>query len=162
MSNLSERDSLLQMSDGALLKLCTVDHFIATGKGGQKKNKTSSAVRITHNESDISASASDDRQQSVNKVHALRKLRVALAMEMRCEPQTWNGQFDMNLKNSQYPLFAACLVDHLSHHNWQVSEAAKSLNLSTGKLIKIISKDDNMWQKVNSERQRHGFKILKK
>ena len=156
------RNDLLKLSDEELIKLCKTDHYIATGNGGQKRNKTSSAVRLSLKDSSISASASDDRQQSVNKLHALRRLRLAIALEMREEPEPWLGQWNMNPKNAQYPLFIACLSDHLSKQNWQVSEVAKALNLSTGKLIKIIAKDDSFWQFVNAERQKAGHKVLKK
>ena len=156
------REKLLNMSDEELLNNCKTDHFIATGNGGQKRNKTSSAVRLSLKNSDISVTASEDRQQSVNKKRALRKMRIAIAMEMREEPKEWGGQLDMNPKNPQYPLFVACLVDHLFDKAWQVSEVAKSMDISTGKLIKIIAKDDSLWQFVNKERQRSGYKPLKK
>ncbi|WDE96948.1 peptide chain release factor-like protein [Lentisphaera profundi] len=157
-----ERDVLLKMTDEELLNRCKTDHYIATGNGGQKRNKTSSAVRLTLKDTSISATASEDRQQSVNKKRALRKLRLAIAMEMRQEAQQWQGQLDMNPKNAQYPLFIAALTDNLFDKNWQVSEVAKSMDLSTGKLIKIIAKDDTLWQFVNKERQKNDYKPLKK
>ncbi len=156
------RDNLLNLNDAELLKLCKLDFFIATGKGGQKRNKTSSAVRLTLKESSICASCSDDRQQSVNKKIALRRLRFAIALELRQEPEAWKGQLDMNPKNSQYPLFVACLLDHILNHEWQVSEAAKSLGLSTGKLVKILAKDDTLWQHINAERQKLNLKQLRR
>ena len=156
------RDQLLALSEEELVKLCKTDHYIATGNGGQKRNKTSSAVRLTLKDSNISVTASEDRQQSVNKKRAIRKMRIAIAMEMREEAKAWQGQLDMNPKNAQYPLFVAFLTDSLFEHNWQVSEVAKSMDISTGKLIKIIAKDDTLWQYVNKERQKNGYKPLKK
>jgi hypothetical protein len=156
------RNHLLSLSDSDLLKLCRTDNFIATGKGGQKRNKTESAVRITLKDTSITATASDDRQQSINKKRALRRLRLAVAMELREDVETWQGQLDMNPKNQQYPQFIACLLDHLLAQQWQVSEAAKSFALSTGKLIKIIAKDDTLWQFINSQRQKAGYKPLKR
>ena len=159
---MNDRDKLLSMKDDELLSICKTDHFIATGKGGQKRNKTSSAVRLTLKDSSIAASASEDRQQSVNKVRALRRLRIAIALEMRQEPAAWKDQLDMNPKNSSYSKFIACLTDHLCSLNWQVSEVAKAFSISTGKLIKIIAKDDSFWQYVNAQRQKAGYKPLKK
>ncbi|MCM8531461.1 MAG: peptide chain release factor-like protein [Lentisphaeraceae bacterium] len=159
---MQNRESLLKLSDQELLNICNTDHFIATGKGGQKRNKTSSAVRVTLKDSHILASASNDRQQSVNKKLALRKLRIAIALEIREEAKPWLGQWDMNIKNPKYPIFIACLIDNLKELNWQVSEVAKAFNISTGKLIKTISRDDSLWQFVNKERQRAGHKTLKK
>ena len=156
------RDELLNMTDDELLNQCKTDHFIATGKGGQKRNKTSSAVRLSLKDSAISVTASEDRQQSVNKKRAIRKMRFAIALEIRATVQHWSGQIDMNSKNSQYPSFVACLIDNLCSKNWQISEVAKSMDVSTAKLIKIIAKDDSLWQLVNIERQKSGYKTLKK
>ena len=49
-----DRYTVLNMTDEELLKLCKVDFFKATGPGGQKKNKTESAVRITYVDQSIS------------------------------------------------------------------------------------------------------------
>ena len=43
----------------------------ASGPGGQKRNKTSSAVRITHEPSGISAIANESRSQAENRRRAL-------------------------------------------------------------------------------------------
>lgn len=51
-----------------------VQHFKASGPGGQKKNKTSSAVRIIHPESGARAEGKEERSQSQNKANAFRRL----------------------------------------------------------------------------------------
>lgn len=52
-----------------------VDTFrVSTGAGGQKKDKTSSGVRITHIESGIFHSCTETRSQHENKEIAFRKL----------------------------------------------------------------------------------------
>ena len=156
------RNEYLNLSDEDLLKLCTIDFYKATGPGGQKKNKTESAVRLTVKENGITASASEERQQSVNRTRAIKRLRLQLALELREEAQKWDGQLNMNSKNPEYPKFAGCLLDNLVHFSWQVSSAASNLGLSTGQLIKILAKNDIVWQFVNRERQKAGHKVLKK
>ena len=160
--SLMNRDELLKLEDTELIKLCEIDFFKATGPGGQKKNKTESAVRLTLRDLGISATASEDRQQSVNRARAIKRLRLQVALELREPASMWNGQWDMNPKNSLYPLFAACLLDHLEDNNWQVSEAAKALELSTGKLIKLLAKSDTLWQHANRQRQKSNLKPLKR
>ena len=156
------RNDYLNLNDEELIKLCNIDFFKATGPGGQKKNKTESAVRLTLKENGITASASEERQQSVNRTRALKRLRLQIAFELREAAQKWTGQWNMNPKNSEYPKFAGCLLDNLIENDWQVSSAASNLDISTGQLIKTLAKDDTLWQYVNKERQRAGHKVLKK
>jgi peptide chain release factor 1 len=51
-----------------------IEYFKAPGHGGQKKNKTESACRITHIATGISHYSSDDRSQHRNRKDAFMKL----------------------------------------------------------------------------------------
>lgn len=51
-----------------------IDTYRGSGAGGQHRNKTDSAVRITHLPTGISAQAEDERDQSRNKKLAFRRL----------------------------------------------------------------------------------------
>jgi len=55
-------------------KCCRVQFFRASGKGGQHRNKTDTACRITHIPTGISAEATDSRSQADNKGKAWLKL----------------------------------------------------------------------------------------
>lgn len=51
-----------------------IDYFKASGKGGQKVNKTNSACRITHIDSKLVSECQESRIQQENKRMAFKKL----------------------------------------------------------------------------------------
>ena len=61
------RNSWLEEDDEHLLRECVQDFHKASGNGGQKVNKTSSAVRLIHTPSGVSVSESGDRSQVRNR-----------------------------------------------------------------------------------------------
>lgn len=70
---------MVKKSDKRLLFSLTkkdfiVQHFKASGPGGQKRNKTSSAVRIIHPESGAKAEGKEARSQNQNKKNAFKRL----------------------------------------------------------------------------------------
>src|SRR6476661_6916399 len=77
------RIDYLLASDDGLIAQCEVDRYRASGPGGQHRNKTESAVRLRHKPTGVSAIGEDSRSQSENKQHAVRRLRSAIALEVR-------------------------------------------------------------------------------
>ncbi len=55
-----------------------VTTFRASGPGGQHRNKTESAVRVTHLPTGVTARASESRSQYRNRVVAMQRLRERL------------------------------------------------------------------------------------
>src|SRR5689334_12976300 len=87
---LSEKDSIVSsraswtaLTDSQLLSQCEIDTYRASGPGGQKRNKTSSAVRLRHPASGLIVIAEESRSQHENKAKALRRLRRALYLDLR-------------------------------------------------------------------------------
>src|SRR5687768_3374708 len=68
----------LALDDEALLKVCEVEYFIASGPGGQHRNTTASGVRLTHPPTELSVTATERRSQAQNKGVALDRLREGL------------------------------------------------------------------------------------
>src|SRR5437588_11836153 len=77
------RSQWTSLNDTQLLAQCAVDTYRASGPGGQKRNKTSSAVRIRHLLSGLIVIAEESRSQHENRGRALRRLRQALYLKIR-------------------------------------------------------------------------------
>src|SRR5947208_17010528 len=80
-----KRSEWTELTDAQLLTQCEVDTYRASGPGGQKRNKTSSAVRIRHLPSGMIVIAEESRSQHENRARALRRLRQALFLQLREE-----------------------------------------------------------------------------
>src|SRR5262245_52614696 len=75
------------LDDDDLLKLCEVTFGRASGPGGQHRNKVETAATITHKRTGLSASASERRKQYENRLVALKRLHLKLALEVRTNVQ---------------------------------------------------------------------------
>src|SRR5580704_19333721 len=71
------------LSDDQLLAQCNVDTYRASGPGGQKRNKTSSAVRLRHPPTGLIVIAEESRSQYENKAKALKRMWQALFLHLR-------------------------------------------------------------------------------
>src|SRR5438876_6115802 len=71
------------LNDQALLAQCAVDTYRASGPGGQKRNKTSSAVRLRHGPTGLLVIAEESRSQHENRARAVRRLRQAIFLQVR-------------------------------------------------------------------------------
>ena len=81
---MNERDGYLAAAEADLLGQCEVHTYKASGPGGQHRNKVSSAIRLHHRPTGITALANESRSQRDNKVKALRRLRMNIACRLRC------------------------------------------------------------------------------
>ena len=155
-----ERNKWLEMPDEELASLCKIQAFKSSGPGGQKVNKTSSAVRAVHIPSGIEVTSSESRSQHENRHHALKKMRMRIALEIRFDEKRGIDNFEISVSNPKYPLFSALLMDALDNYGFQIRDCAQFLGLSTGRLVRLLGKDPEIWRKVNSERKTRGLKPL--
>lgn len=166
-----QRDAWLQQSDDELLSGCEIDTYRASGPGGQKRNKTSSAVRLRHNPSGISVIAEESRSQHENKAKALRRLRLAIAFHVRMPMdegarralerfRTSSGRMEVSLRNREYPLVVAYLLDALESQQGRLRETASALGLTTGQLSRIIVRDGKLLSAANSIRHACGLSAI--
>ena len=158
----NERNTLLALPDEQFLRLCRVERCRGTGPGGQKRNKTESAVTVTHPESGIAGASDETRSQHSNLRLAVRHLRHALALNWRAPaPATWKFPAIPGAHDAQYPLWLAAMLDVLEAHGCRVSEAAATCGLSTGQLVRGLAGDPALWQHVNRRRRELGLPQLR-
>ena len=165
----------LSLADDELLVQCEVDCYRASGPGGQKRNKTSSAVRLRHTPTGLSAQSNEDRSQHVNKARALRRLRKVIALALRTpqNPQVFvpseslascisdDGRIVVGRKDRRYSRAVAEVLDVLVACGVRVSEAAVCLGVSTAHLVKFLQGDPSLWQRVNELRAEAGVRPLR-
>jgi hypothetical protein len=168
------------LSDDQLLEQCAVDTYRASGPGGQKRNKTSSAVRIRHPPSGLIVIAEESRSQHENRARALKRLRQALFLQVRneiageslasgsvCELTDYReardsgGRLDLRRKDPRFWPAAGVVLDVLQAVEARVSDAAGLLAISTGNLIDFLRSDPKLWQQANGLRARFGQKPLR-
>ena len=66
-----------------LLAQCSFERTRRQGPGGQHRNKTETAVVVTHVPTGVRGEASERRSQAQNRAVAIHRLRVRLAVEVR-------------------------------------------------------------------------------
>src|SRR5512142_1405596 len=138
------RADYLLVSDDALIGQCEVDRYRASGPGGQHRNKTESAVRLRHKLTGVSAIGEDSRSQSENKLHAVRRLRAAIALEVRepapAQPSprlaalvaAGTAPLGKNTRlTGEYWAAIAELLDLLVANNLEIGTTAQQLGIST-------------------------------
>jgi hypothetical protein len=174
---LVRRIDYLLTSDDALIAQCEVDRYRASGPGGQHRNKTESAVRLRHKLSGVAAIGEDSRSQSENKLHAVRRLRSAIALAVR-EPVQLDsyapsprlaallagGTAPLGAKTrltGEYWAAMAELLDLLVVGDLEIGATAQRLGITTGALSKLLLHDEQVGRAVNDLRRSRSLRPLR-
>ena len=160
--------------DADLLADCDVDTYRASGPGGQKRNKTESAVRLRHRPSGLSVIAEESRSQAENRARALKRLREALALRLRrpvaeegvpaaiqaCIDN--HGRLSVGRRDARYLPAAASVLDLLVALRGSVADSASRLGITTGNLSAFLTGDDALLAEANRIRAGFGLKPLRR
>jgi len=169
----SRRSAWADLPDAELLRQCAVDTYRASGPGGQKRNKTSSAVRLRHPPSGLIVIAEESRSQHENRARALRRLRQALYLKIREEmpgelPDRMtglahgrDGRLALGRKDPRYWPAVGLVLDVLQAMQARVADAAAALGISTANLVAFLGTDPKVWEQANHLRARFGQKPLR-
>lgn len=164
----------LRLDDAALIAQCEVDTYRSSGPGGQKRNKTSSAVRLRHQPTGLIVTATEERSQHLNRLRAIRRMREAIALNVRAPIDLLSYQLRREVtdvlrssglvvgsRDPRYYVALSEILDVLLSAGMRVSIAAEALGLSTAQLVKLLEDDPKVWQKVNELRAAVGAKPLR-
>jgi hypothetical protein len=163
------------LTDDQLLAQCEVDTYRASGPGGQKRNKTSSAVRLRHLPTGLIVIAEESRSQHENRSRALKRIRQALYLRIREEidaeqlaAKPWkdrlvlkNGRLDLSRKDPNFWPTIGLVLDLLQACEARVSDVAGAMGISTGNLIGFLQIEPKVWEQANHMRARFQLKPLK-
>ena len=176
----SSRSAWSRLGDKELLAQCEVDTYRASGPGGQKRNKTSSAVRLRHLPSGLIVIAEESRSQHENKAKALKRLRRALFLHLREElplktrnadaiatlpdyatGRGANDRLHLAPKDPRFWPVVGVALDVLTTCEGRVADSAVLLGISTGNFVDFLQTDPQVWQEANRIRIHFGQKPLR-
>jgi len=175
--------AILAMDDASLLRECDVHIYKSSGPGGQHRNKVSSAVRLRHRATGITAHGDDTRSQHENKRMAIRRLRMNLALRLRGDfdpagtevpavvnecmfaPRGKKGasagrRMRVGRRDHRFWAVAAFLLDVLEGFAGRLGDAARWLGISTGNLTSVFKSDRHLLAAAGAIRKAHGHKPL--
>ncbi len=174
------RSTWTSLTEAQLLAQCEVDTYRASGPGGQKRNKTSSAVRLRHPPTGLIVIAEESRSQHDNKAKALTRLAHSLVLHLRDDltsesltpeaiasipdyaaARDGGGKLNLSARNPRFWPAAGIVLDVLNAVEARVSDAAVLLSISTGNLIDFLQIDPKVWQEANRLREQFGHKPLR-
>jgi len=156
-----------ELDDETLLAQCRTERRRGGGPGGQHRNKTESAIELTHEPTGVHAQAGERRSQHENRHKALRRLRLNLAVEVRgdhrlAQPsELWQQRqqgrtLPINEKHADFPAILAEALDIIAACRDDVARAARARGLSTSQLLKLLKKQPPAMEQVNQRRTKRG------
>ena len=170
----------LALSDEDLLDQCDVHLYKASGPGGQHRNKVSSAVRLKHRPTAVTAHSDESRSQHDNRRKAFSRLRMKLACDVRRGLEIVDGataipevvascmftprgrgpaarrKLGVGPRDRRFWPVAAFLLDLLETLEGKLSPAARCLGISTANFAAVLKSNRHLLTAAQRIRQKHG------
>lgn len=145
-----------------LAQQCALKQTRGSGPGGQHRNKVATAIILTHEPTGITGQASERREQIANRKVALFRLRVNMALELRCDPiyppseliqfRFLKGAIKVNPGHDDFPAVLAEVLDNLYFVKLDPRKAGSRLGCTTSQLVKFLKHEPRALEKVNRDR----------
>ena len=153
-----------------LLNGCSIKTARGSGPGGQHRNKTDTAVVITHLQSGLVGQASERRSQSLNRDAAVERLRLNLATQLRSGEarnvtvwQRWvrGARVTISASHADYPSLLADTIDCLDACGYELATAAAELKIASAQILKLLRGYEPALNYCNARRESLGLHPLR-
>lgn len=157
-----------------LLRDCDLDFGRVSGPGGQHRNRNDTAVWIFHRPTGVETQATERRSQAQNRMRAIFRLRVRLAVKVRTwtsrdrhRPSTlWESRrqgdrLGVNPRHQDFPALLAEALDLIVARRYDVAGAAGLLGVTMSQLARLIRHEKAAFAMVNDGRERQGLPRLR-
>ena len=173
-----DHSEYVALSDEALLAQCDVHVYKSSGPGGQHRNKVSSAVRLRHGPTGITAHGDESRSQHDNKKMALRRLRMNIACRLRRPidpaPEPLPGfvtecifsprgrdagaqrKMQIGRKDSRFWRVGAFLLDVLEAFEGRLADSAGYVGISTANFSDLLRSNRHLFTAAQQIRKAYG------
>jgi hypothetical protein len=168
------RDAWLLATDQQLVGQCQEHRYRASGPGGQHRNKTESAIRLIHQPTGVTVTATERRSQHENRARAVERLREAIAIGVRCpldmadfrlpevlENTTSAGRIVIGRRDPRSLVLFAWVLDAIGAAGGRAAEAARPFGLTTSQLVSLLKDDPKRLAAANAIRAKTGLEPLR-